>query len=155
MHVPYNSLCLPVPVGCFYRTDTHDVWPGAKTRIASVPTRLSLGIWQPAFSGVIAVGKSGGLPFDAVLTGELVHAYKPSPEVYVAAAGFLGFKPEQIMMVAYHKWDLKGAKAVGLKTAFIPRPLENGPGHPIDSASEPFIDIVALDFIDLAAKLSA
>jgi hypothetical protein len=51
MHVPCNSLCLPVPVGSFYRTDTHDVWPGAKTRIAYLPTRLSLGTWQPAFPG--------------------------------------------------------------------------------------------------------
>ena len=73
----------------------------------------------------------------------------------MAAAGFLGFKPEQIMMVACHKWDLKGAKAVGLKTAYVPRPLENGPGHPVDSAPEPFIDVVAQDFIDLAAKLGA
>lgn len=51
-------------------------------------------------AGVIAIAKHGKLPFDAVLTGELVRAYKPSPDVYRAASTYLGFQPGEIMMVA-------------------------------------------------------
>ncbi len=34
----------------------------------------------------------------------------------------LGVKPEEVLMVAAHAWDLAGAKNVGLQTAFVARP---------------------------------
>ncbi|MGY4225032.1 2-haloacid dehalogenase [Bradyrhizobium sp. USDA 4503] len=104
-------------------------------------------------AGVIALAKRGGLPFDAVLTGELVHSYKPSPEAYQAASTYLGFPPSKIMMVAAHKFDLKGAKAAGFKTAYIPRPLETGPATKVDRSPEPYIDVIAGDLIDLSQKI--
>lgn len=104
-------------------------------------------------AGVIAIAKRGKLPFDAVLTGELVHSYKPSADVYRAASTYLGFSPGEIMMVAAHKFDLKAAKAAGLKTAYIPRPLETGPGTKVDRSPETFIDIIAEDLIDLSKKI--
>jgi 2-haloacid dehalogenase len=104
-------------------------------------------------AGVIAIAKRGRLPFDAVLTGELVHAYKPSPDVYRAASTYLGFLPGEIMMVAAHKFDLKAAKAAGFKTAYIPRPLELGPETKVDWSPETFIDIIADDLIDLSKKI--
>ncbi len=106
-------------------------------------------------ASVIATTKRGGLSFDAVLTGELVHAYKPSPEVYRAAAAFLGFAPPEIMMVAAHKFDLKAAKAAGFQTAYIPRPLEYGPETKIDLYPEAYIDMLATDLVDLSSKIAA
>lgn len=106
-------------------------------------------------AGVIAIAKHGKLPFDAVFTGELVHAYKPSPDVYRAASTYLGFPPGEIMMVAAHKFDLKAAKAAGFKTAYIPRPLETGPETKVDRSPETFIDIIADDLIDLSKKVDA
>jgi 2-haloacid dehalogenase len=104
-------------------------------------------------AAVIALAKHAGLPFDAVLTGELVHAYKPSPDVYRAASTYLGFPPGEIMMVAAHKFDLKAAKAAGFKTAYIPRPLEIGPETKVDRSSESFIDVVADNLMDLSGKI--
>ena len=57
------------------------------------------------------------------------------------------------MMVAAHKGDLRAARAVGMRTAFVPRPQEFGPGQQVDTAPEPWIDVQASDFIDLARRL--
>ena len=41
-----------------------------------------------------------------------------------------------------------------MKTAYIPRPLENGPDTQIDTAPEDYIDLIAIDFLDLHNKLT-
>ncbi len=104
---------------------------------------------------VVHIVKTGHLPFDAVLTGQLARSFKPSPDVYRLAVDNLGFDRSEIMMVATHKYDLKGAKAFGFRTAFIPRPLEFGPATKVDGKPEDYIDVMAEDFVDLAAKLGA
>ena len=53
---------------------------------------------------------------------EDVAAFKPDPRTYLWALKKLGLAPEEVMMIAAHAWDLAGAKAVGLQTAFIQRP---------------------------------
>lgn len=98
---------------------------------------------------LVEMAKFGGLPWDAVLSAELFHHYKPDRETYLGAAGLLGCRPAEVMMVAAHPSDLEAARACGLKTALVPRPTENSvmpPGAP------PF-DITAQDFLELAAKL--
>jgi 2-haloacid dehalogenase len=57
------------------------------------------------------------------------------------------------MMVAAHKNDLRAAQACGLRTAFVRRPLEHGPGVPRDLAADRAFDINADDFLDLARQL--
>ena len=71
---------------------------------------------------------NAGLPWDCILSAELVQRYKPDPAVYLMAAGYLGFTPAQVMMVAAHPADLRTAAAAGLATAFVGRPEEHGPG---------------------------
>ena len=58
-------------------------------------------------------------------------------------------------MVAVHHHDLEGARVVGFRTAFIPRPLEWGPEGQADTAQDGDFDIIARDFHDLAAKLGS
>ena len=48
---------------------------------------------------LINMAKFGGLPWDAVFSAETFHHYKPDAEAYVGAAGALGLKPDQVMMV--------------------------------------------------------
>jgi 2-haloacid dehalogenase len=60
------------------------------------------------------------------------------------------------MMVAAHNNDLKAARAQGMKTAFVARPTEHGPGQSTDLAPDPgCVDLSAKDFVDLAARLGA
>ena len=56
-------------------------------------------------------------------------------------------------MVAAHKGDLRAAQAHGLRTAFVERPLEKGPGGGADLLPDPDSEIEAIDFLDLADKL--
>jgi hypothetical protein len=62
------------------------------------------------------------------------------------------------MMVAAHPLDLSAAKALGLKAGCVPRPLEGGPDRkPTPATAEVLagFDVVASDFVELAAKLSS
>ena len=102
---------------------------------------------------LVNLAKHGGLPWDAVLSAELAHQYKPDPEVYLTAADLLGLEPEQIMIVAAHKGDLRAAAALGVKTAYVPRPLEYGPDREIDTTPDPSFDLFETDFNDLADRL--
>jgi 2-haloacid dehalogenase len=113
----------------------------------------------PLSNGNIALmtnlAKHAGLPWDCVLGAELVRHYKPDPEVYRSAAEFLGLGLPEVMMVAAHLGDLRAAKAVGLRTAFVPRPLEYGSSRKPDLAPDSSVDVTAKDFNELAARLSA
>ena len=113
----------------------------------------------PLSNGNIALitnmAKHSGLPWDAILGAELVRHYKPDREVYLSAADFLGLKPEQVMMAAAHVGDLKAARECGLRTGFIHRPDEFGPGGKADAANEGDFDVVSSSTLDLAKRLGA
>jgi len=58
-----------------------------------------------------------------------------------------------VMMVAAHNSDLAAARACGLRTAFVPRPTEHGPGQIRDLEPEGDWDVIASDFNVLAEGL--
>jgi len=99
------------------------------------------------------MAKFAGLPWDTVLGADLFHHYKPDPEVYLGAAALLDLAPAQVMMVAAHTGDLDAAAKLGLRTAFVHRPLERGPGRGRPRPPDGAYDVVAADFRDLAARL--
>jgi 2-haloacid dehalogenase len=99
------------------------------------------------------MAKYSGLPWDCILSAELVRAYKPNPAVYQMASELLDLPPEQIMLVAAHPYDLEAARAQGMRTALVPRPLESGPKHPISYPAAPDFDFVVSDMLDLARQL--
>ncbi len=104
---------------------------------------------------LVNMAKNAGLPWDCVLSGELVHKYKPDPEVYLMAARMLGVAPQQLMLVAAHPSDLAGAQRAGLRTAYVTRPLEYGPAGWMEPVGELVFDFTAVDFLHLAAQLGA
>ena len=101
------------------------------------------------------MAKNAGLPWDAVLSAELAKHYKPDPEAYLTAADLLGLSPEQVMMVAAHPGDLRAAAKTGLRTAYVVRPLEQGPGRIVSNNTTGEFDYTANDFLDLARQLGA
>jgi 2-haloacid dehalogenase len=131
-------------------------WPEAVAGLTRLKKKF---IIAPLSNGNISLmtdlAKFAGLPWDAILGAELARHYKPDREVYLSAADFLDLKPEQVMMVAAHLGDLRAAKAVGLRTAFVTRPLEYGPQGKPDLKADASADISAKDFNDLAAQLGA
>jgi 2-haloacid dehalogenase len=100
------------------------------------------------------MAKHAKLPWDCVLSAELAKRYKPDPELYLAAADLLGVRPQQVMMVAAHVGDLKAAAGIGMRTAFVHRPLEHGPRPGISGqVGTSGFDLAASDLVDLARKL--
>jgi 2-haloacid dehalogenase len=131
-----------------------DPWPDSVPGLTRLKTKYVL---TPLSNGNIALmvnmAKRAGLPWDAILGAEPAQHYKPHPEAYLRTAGFLGIRPDELMLVAAHNGDLKAARSCGLKTAFVPRPMEHGPGQTKDLTPEADWDVVASDFVDLAKKM--
>lgn len=130
-------------------------WPDAVAGLTRLKKKFTI---APLSNGNISLmtdlAKFSGLPWDCILGAELVKHYKPDREVYLSAAEYLDLKPENVMMVAAHLGDLKAAKALGLKTAFVMRPLEFGQNGTPDLKADPSIaDLSAIHFNDLAAQL--
>ncbi len=100
---------------------------------------------------LVDLARYGRLRFDTLLSAELAGVYKPAAEVYLMAARLLAVAPQELMLVAAHPWDLKGARAAGLMTAFIDRPLEYGPGSP--SREDPDADEYVSSLDELAGRL--
>ena len=129
-------------------------WPDSVSGLTRLKKRF---IIAPLSNGNIALmtnlAKYGGLPWDCILGAELARHYKPDREVYQSAADFLDLKLDQVMMVAAHLGDLRAAQGVGLRTAFVPRPHEYGPGGKPDLQPDSAVDLPATDFNDLARQL--
>jgi 2-haloacid dehalogenase len=104
---------------------------------------------------LVDMAKHAGLPWDCVLSAELFQHYKPDPEVYQGAARLLGVERDELLMVAAHPADLVAAQRAGLRTAYVPRPLERGEGGALEPVGDAVFDFTAADFNALAAQLGA
>jgi 2-haloacid dehalogenase len=132
-----------------------DPWPDTVPGLTRLKERC---IVAPVSNGNIALlvdmARHAGLPWDAILGAELARAYKPRPEAYLRSVEALGLRPGEVMMVAAHNGDLVAAGALGLMTAFVPRPAEHGPAQTTDLQPEHDYDVVARDLIALADVLA-
>lgn len=130
-------------------------WPDAIPGLTRLKARYTIATLSNGNMALLTnMAKYSGLPWDCILSAELAHHYKPDPEVYQMAADLLGLQPSEVLMVAAHQSDLLAAQKVGLKTAFIPRPLEYGPQQSHDLTPDPGFDWVAADFMGLADQLA-
>lgn len=132
-----------------------DAWPDVTHGLSRLRTCFRI---APCSNGNISLmvdlARRNALCWDAILGAELARDYKPKPVVYLTAAAAFDLAPSQVMMVAAHSSDLAAAAAVGLRTAFIARPDEHGPGRGEQAASTP-VDHSASDLLDLAVQLGA
>ncbi|ABG03482.1 haloacid dehalogenase, type II [Rubrobacter xylanophilus DSM 9941] len=139
-------------VGAWHRLDP---WPDVLEGLRRLRRRY---IVAPLSNGNVALltnmARRAGLPWDLILSAEWVRRYKPDPATYLLLPRLFSFDPKQVMMVAAHPDDLLGARRAGLRTAFVPRPLEFGPEGTAPPPEGPF-DVVAGDFVDLAERLGA
>ncbi|UVO32370.1 MULTISPECIES: haloacid dehalogenase type II [Bradyrhizobium] len=131
-------------------------WPDAVEGLTRIKRRYVIG---PLSNGNVALlvnmAKHAGLPWDNVFSCELFRHYKPHPETYLGVCRLMYLDPAEVMMCAAHNGDLAAARAAGLKTAFIPRPTEHGPGQKTDLEPTQDWDVVANDVIELAERVGA
>ena len=106
-----------------------DAWPDTTPGLARLRRSFRL---APCSNGNISImadlARRNGWVWDAIVGAELARDYKPKPVVYLTAAAAFDCAPHEAMMVAAHSSDLAAAEATGLRTAFVARPDEFGPG---------------------------
>jgi len=130
-----------------------DAWPDVAPALARLRRRYFI---APCSNGHIALmvnlARRNSFPWDAIAGAELARDYKPKPVVYLAAAAAFDLAPTEVMMVAAHSGDLAAAAEAGLRTGFIARPDEHGPGLGEARATVP-VDCSGADLGDLATQL--
>ena len=131
-----------------------DAWPDSVPGLARLKTRFTICSLSNGNLGLLAdMAKRAGLPWDCVLSAEVFRAYKPDPAVYLGAARVFDVPPAQVMLVAAHQDDLAAARACGLRTAYVERPLEFGRGVARDVAPNLQNTYHATDLLHLADQL--
>lgn len=133
-----------------------DPWPDAVAGLTRLRQRFVI---APLSNGNLSLltnmAKHAKLPWDCILSTELVRHYKPDKETYLMVPDFFDVQPGDVMMVAAHEGDLQAARALGLRTAYVHRPLEFGPARASSPPPAGRFDFMAKDFRDLAAQLGA
>jgi 2-haloacid dehalogenase len=129
-------------------------WPDSVAGLTRLRKRFVI---APLSNGNLSLltnmAKQANLPWDCILSTELVRHYKPDKETYMMPVEFFDVKPGDVMMVAAHVGDLQAAQALGLKTAYVHRPLEFGGGKTSEPPAQGRFDFLAKDFQDLATAL--
>jgi 2-haloacid dehalogenase len=87
--------------------------------------------------------------FDRVISVADAGSFKPHAVTYRSATELLGVRPDEVCFVANHAFDCIGAKAAGMRTAFVDRR-----GRPFGNDTYP-PDAVVADFAELIRVLRA
>ncbi|XTP34828.1 haloacid dehalogenase type II [Mycobacterium sp. TJFP1] len=133
-----------------------DPWPDAVAGLTRLKQRFVITTLSNGNVSLLTnMAKRAGLPWDCVLSAEIFGHYKPDREAYLGCAEILDVAPDELMLVAAHPSDLRGARAAGLATAYVHRPLEQGPGRSPGRPAEGEFDLRADDFHELADQLGA
>ncbi|WP_069739056.1 haloacid dehalogenase type II [Streptomyces sp. EN27] len=123
-------------------------WPDTVAGLARLAGRFPLiGLSNASRTALLELNAHAGLRWHQALSAEEARTYKPDPAVYRLAVTVAGLPPERLLMVAAHAWDLRGAQALGLRTAYVARPVGDPP-----TSSDRF-DLYAKDLADLAGQL--
>ncbi|OEV28805.1 HAD family hydrolase [Streptomyces nanshensis] len=123
-------------------------WPDTVPGLARLAERFPLiGLSNASRTALLELNAHAGLRWHQVLSAEDVRTYKPDPAVYQLAVTVSGRPPERLLMAAAHAWDLRAAQELGLRTAYVARPVGDPP-LPSDR-----FDLHAEDVADLARQL--
>jgi 2-haloacid dehalogenase len=129
-------------------------WPDVVAGLARLKSKYILCTLSNGNLNLLTrLSKQAALPWDCILSAETFHAYKPDPRTYGGVARVFGVSPDQVMLVATHQDDLAAARACGLRTAYVERPLEFGTRHPKSEKVVVADDLHASDLLALADAL--
>ncbi|MGW2629424.1 haloacid dehalogenase type II [Streptomyces chattanoogensis] len=123
-------------------------WPDTVAGLARLAERFPLiGLSNASRTALLGLNAHAGLRWHQALSAEDARTYKPDPAVYQLAVTVSGRPPERLLMVAAHTWDLRGAQSLGMRTAYVARPVGDPP-----TSSDRF-DLYADDLSGLADQL--
>jgi 2-haloacid dehalogenase len=131
-----------------------NAWPDSVRGLTRLKSRFTICSLSNGNIGLLTnMAKRAGLPWDCVLSAEVFKAYKPHPSTYLGVARVFDLQPGSVMLVAAHHDDLSAARACGLQTAYVERPLEFGAAQPKDVSRLPDNLYHASDLNALADQL--
>ncbi|WP_028937000.1 haloacid dehalogenase type II [Pseudonocardia spinosispora] len=123
-------------------------WPDTVSGLARLAEHFPLmSLSNASRAALLRLDAHAGLRWHQVLSAQDVRTYKPDPSVYELAVEVSGTRPDRLLMVATHAWDLRAAQQAGLRTAYVARPVGDPP-----TSSDQF-DLHADGLADLADQL--
>lgn len=127
-----------------------DPWPDSVRALDRIAARFPVvGLSNASRSALTRINAHAGLRWHQVLSAEDARSYKPHADVYRLAIANADSSPDRLLMVAAHAWDLRGAQAMGMRTAYVERPVGDPPG-----VTDSF-DLAATSLDELAGRLAA
>jgi 2-haloacid dehalogenase len=132
------------------RAQRLEPWPDSVAALDRLASRFPVvGLSNASHAALTRISAHAGLRWHQVLSAQDAHSHKPHPDVYRLAIANAGCPPERLLMVAAHAWDLRGAQALGMRTAYVERPAGDAPG------SGDSFDLTVKDLYALAITLNA
>lgn len=103
-------------------------WPDSAALLGGLAARYEVvGLSNADLTTLLRLDARAGLRWHLSLSAELARSFKPDPRVYRLALERIGRPPERTMLVAAHAWDLRAARAEGMRTAYLARPTGDPP----------------------------
>lgn len=131
-------------------------WPDAVPGLLRLKRQFIIGpLSNGNVSLLVNLAKHAGLPWDMIFASDLFRHFKPDKETYLGACELLDLQPGEVMLCAAHNNDLRMARSLGLRTAFISRPTEYGPNQSRDLQAEEPWDFIVESVEQLADELRA
>jgi len=97
-------------------------FPEVPAALARLGTRYRLVVLSNGDPDMLESAKAHhGVSFDRVISVAEANSFKPHVATYTRAAEIMGVRKDQVLFVANHAFDCIGAKAAGMRTAFIDR----------------------------------
>jgi 2-haloacid dehalogenase len=99
-------------------------WPEVRDAIKSLRQNLGLEVFVHANGTTrlqLDLTRSSGLEFNMLFSSQLLGVYKPRPEAYQKGLELVKLRPEEVVLVAAHAYDLRGAQKCGLRTVYVHR----------------------------------
>jgi 2-haloacid dehalogenase len=100
-----------------------DLYPDAAATLAAMRDRKLAILSNGSPAMLDALVQSSGLEpvLDAIISVDPQKIFKPSPDAYALIESTLGVAPAEVLFVSSNPWDACGAKAFGLRVAWIER----------------------------------
>jgi 2-haloacid dehalogenase len=100
-----------------------DLYPDAAATLAAMQDRKLAILSNGSPDMLNALARNSGLThvLDATISVDSKKIFKPSPDAYALIESTLGVAPAEVLFVSSNPWDACGAKAFGLKVAWIER----------------------------------
>ena len=97
-------------------------FPEVPAALDRLRTRYKLAVLSNGDPDMLETARAyHGIAFDRIISVAEANAFKPHHRTYETAASLMGVAREEILFIANHAFDCIGAKATGMRTAFIDR----------------------------------